>query len=386
MHAYFLGTPGRHIEELFHACGVRATLKTPEDLSSPLASSGPLPDVVVLDLRDGQSVPMSVGIFKRQHPTIGVLILAATLDPTLMLEAMRAGVSEFVTEPLTAAVLQAALDRVVAKGAMSDPGRVFAFVGGKGGVGTTTLAVNVAAALAAPQSSTLLIDLHLAYGDAAVFLGTEPRFSVVDALENVDRLDEAFLRSVVGKTKFGVDVLASADRTMMGHLESRAVRALIDCAMRHYQYVVVDVPRSGAAILDALDAASQVVVVANQELATVRSAARMATALRQRYGRERVPVVVSRFDQVAEIGRKDIERVIGGPIADVFPSNYRHAIEALNHGRPLVLDNQNKLAAAYTAFARGLIGDVRRTAPERDRTPGLLARLSLRSQSPRTAS
>jgi pilus assembly protein CpaE len=234
--------------------------------------------------------------------------------------------------------------------------------------------------------STLLIDLHLVYGDAAVFLGTEPRFSVADALENIDRLDEAFLHSVVGRTKFGIDVLASSDRAMMGHLESRSVRTLIECAAQHYQNVVLDLPRSGTAILDALDSAAQIVVVANQELATVRSAARMATTLRQRYGRERVPVVVSRFDPVAEIGRKDIERVIGSPVAEVFPSNYRHAIEALNHGRPLVLDKQNKLAAAYTTFARGLVGDVRRAASARERAPGLLGRLTLRSQSPRTAS
>jgi pilus assembly protein CpaE len=383
MNAYFVGSSDRHISELFQACGVHTIPRTADELNVPASS---LPDVVVLDLREGQCVPASVAHFKRQHPTVGLLILASTLDPALMLEAMRAGVNEFVTEPLTPAILKSAIDRVVVKQSLAEPGQVFAFVGGKGGVGTTTLAVNVATALATSGVSTLVIDMHVAYGDAAVFLGTEPRFSVVDALENIDRLDEAFLRSVVGRTKFGLDVLASSDREMLGHLEARAVRTLIDCVARHYQYVVLDVPRSGAAILDALDAVSKVVVVANQELATVRSAARMSGALRQRYGRERVAVVVSRFDQQAEIGRKDIERVIGGPIAEVFPSNYRQAIEALNHGRPLVRDNHNKLAGAYTAFARGLAGDGRRAAPAGDRTPGLLGRLSLRSQSPRTAS
>ena len=116
------------------------------------------------------------------------------------------------------ASLKAAIDRVVARrGRCHDPGQVFAFVGGKGGVGTTTLAVNVAAVLADRRaSSTLLIDLHVAYGDAALFLGVEPRFSVADALENVHRLDEAFLRSLVGRTKIGLDVLASSDRAMVG--------------------------------------------------------------------------------------------------------------------------------------------------------------------------
>ena len=77
------------------------------------------------------------------------------------------------------------------------------FVGAKGGVGTTTVAVNVATALAklAGTERTLLIDLHVANGDAAVFLGAEPRFSIVDALENTHRLDEAFFRGLIVRTQ-----------------------------------------------------------------------------------------------------------------------------------------------------------------------------------------
>ncbi len=102
----------------------------------------------------------------------------------------------------------------------------------------------------------------------------------------------------------------------------------------------------------------------------------MATALRQRYGKGRVAVVVSRFDQKAEIGRADVERVTGGPIAEVFPSDYRLSLDALNRGRPLVLDNQSKLANSYATFARALV-----SAPcvqvGRGRPTGLLSRLSI---------
>jgi pilus assembly protein CpaE len=255
---------------------------------------------------------------------------------------------------------------------------VFAFVGGKGGIGTTTLAVNVATSLAQKrQPSVLLVDLHVAYGDAALFLGVEPRFSVADAIENLERIDEAFLRSLVAHTKLGLDVLASSDRALLGHVEARAIRTLIDCASRHYRHVVLDVPRSDSAILDSLELVNPIVVVANQELSTVRSAARMAAALRQRYGKGRVTVVVSRYDEEAEIGRKDIELVMGGPIAEIFPSNYRLAIDALNRGRPLVLDNHNKLAHSYARFARALTGQSAGTAPERPAS--LFGRLSGRA-------
>jgi pilus assembly protein CpaE len=348
-----------------------------EGLTALANPSAPQPDVIVLDLRNGTPLPPAVALIRRQHPTTGVVVVASHLDPMLMLEAMRAGVSEFVTETATPQDLRLALDRVVAKRPQPDPGQLFAFVGGKGGIGTTTLAVNVAAALANGPSSVLLVDLHVAYGDVALFLGVEPRFSVADALENADRVDEAFLRSLVARTKAGVDVLASPDRAVVGHIDARAVRRLIDCAARHYPVVILDVPRSDAMMLDSLDQATRIVVVANQELATVRSAGRMAGALRQRYGKNRVAAVVSRFDQDAEIGRSDVERVMGGPVADVFPSNYRLALEALNRGRPLVLDNHSKLAGAYATFARALASrtPAESGAPER---PGLLGRLSLR--------
>ncbi len=104
-------------------------------------------------------------------------------------------------------------------------GQIFAFVGAKGGVGTTTIAVNVATALAQSleDERTLLMDFHLSYGDAAVFLGAEPRFSVADAMENTHRLDEAFFESLVVQSKStGVHLLASAERAV-GTVDMRRI-------------------------------------------------------------------------------------------------------------------------------------------------------------------
>jgi len=162
---------------------------------------------------------------------------------------------------------------------------------------------------------------------------------------------------------------------MMGPVDVRAVRTLIECAARHYPCVVLDVPHADPSMLDALELATTIVVVANQELSAVRGASRMAAALRQRYGRDRVAIVVSRYDTVAEIGRKEIERVMGSPIAQVFPSDYRLALGALNVGRPLVLDNHNKLAASFATFARGLTSNASsEPAAETGRSNGLFGR------------
>src|SRR4029453_9888077 len=103
------------------------------------------------------------------------------------------------------------------------------------------------------------------------------------------------------------------------------------------RFTVLDVPRSDSVALDSLDSATLIVLVVNQELATVRTAARMASTLRQRYGQSRLRLVISRTDRRAEIGPDDVERTVGVEIAHSFPSDYRVALQAMNRGRPTVL-------------------------------------------------
>ena len=131
-------------------------------------------------------------------------------------------------------------------------------------------------------------------------------------------------------------------------------------AAAHYRYTFLDVPRSEAAALDALEGVASILIVANQELATVRNAGRIAATLRQRYGKERVKIVISRFDKQAEIGTEDVERVVGSPVKYTIPSDYRPALNALNKGRPIALDKDNKLTPAFQAMAFDLAGIRRR--------------------------
>jgi Flp pilus assembly CpaE family ATPase len=92
---------------------------------------------------------------------------------------------------------------------------------------------------------------------------------------------------------------------------------------------VIDVPRGDHSVLDSLDLVTSLVVVANQELATVRNAGRMAAALRARYPKAKVATVINRTDRRSEIGHRDIERVVGSTITHQFPSDYRRALGAM---------------------------------------------------------
>lgn len=353
-----VGSKDRQLEGLLQAPGANVSSMPLHELGQLANSKGHSPDVLVLDLREQNVIPPALPVFKRQHPSTGVVIVSSRLDPPLMLEAMRAGVNEWVADPVVESELKAAIERVANQRLASLPiGQTFAFLGAKGGVGTTTIAVNVATALMKVTSArTLLVDLHLAHGDAALFLGAEPRFSIVDAIENRHRLDAAFFRGLLARTKAGPDLLASSDRPNVGPVDVVGIGAVLDFAARQYQYLVLDVPRSDSIVLDALEMVSGFTIVANQELATVRSASRVAAALRQRYGAGRVSIVVSRYDKTSEIGQDDVARAVGGSVRHLFPSDYRLAVQALNLGQPLVLGNHSRLAGSYVEFARGLTG------------------------------
>jgi pilus assembly protein CpaE len=362
-----IGERDRALEDRLRGAGMRPTTIPSSELATLIHPSSPIPDIVVLDLRSEAQIPHSLPLLKRQHPETAVVIIAATLDPALMLDAMRAGVTECVTD-VQRGDLEAAIVRLMAQRAGPD----IVFVGAKGGVGTTTAAVNIASALS-KAGSTLFIDLHFAGGDAALYLGAEPRFSVIDALENTHRLDAAYFRSLVVRTKAGPDILASADRALTGPVDPLRVKTLVDFAGRHYRYTLLDIPRSEAAVLDSLEDCSTIAVVTNQELPTVRGTARLVTMLRRRYGKDKVEVILSRSDRRAELSIDDLEKAINGSIKSIFPSDYRLAVEALNRGRPLVMDGNTPLAAAYQSYARELAG---LTDDRAERGTGLFGRLT----------
>ena len=364
-----------HLVEILRGSGLQAARINADDLAG-YSKATDAPQVIVADVRGRDHLPATLAAVRRQHPGIGVVLVVSSLDPRLMLEGMRAGVNECVAEPVSAKTLDEAVRRVLINAAPEPAGQAFAFIGAKGGVGTSTLAVNTAAALGrVSRGSVLLIDLHLGHGDDAVFLGVEPRFSVLDALENIHKVDESFFSGLVEKTESGVHLLAAPSRPKTAAVEPRRARALLETATQHYRVTVLDVPRSDMTMLDSLDRATTIVVVTSQEIASLRNAARMAETLRQRYGPARVKVVINRFHREAVIAHEDVERVIGGNVKHLIPSDYRVAVDALNAGRPVVLDKDSRLAKAFAAFAKDIAGVVKERV---ERPSGVFGRLAWR--------
>lgn len=350
-----IGNSEGDLQGLVAACGMRPVVVQAEQLSSPTSRVAVAPEALLVDVRTDRSILSQVSAIKRRYPSMGIAIVARALDPDLMLESMRAGVSEAIPEPVTSAAIQAAIGRVIVHQSVPVQSRVYAVIGAKGGVGATTIAVNLAAALARVLDDALLVDLNFAAGDAGVFLGVEPRFTVAEALENTHRLDEAFLRSLVVRSRAGLDLLGSSPRIAPGTVEGVRLRMLLEFVTRYYHAVVLDVPRMDSSLFASLDSATGIFVVINHELPTLRSAHRLVTSLRQRYG-DRVGVVVNRSDKNAEISLEDIEKTVGLKIGHVFPNDYRQAVGAINKGQPLAESTQGRLPESFHAFARQLTG------------------------------
>jgi pilus assembly protein CpaE len=332
--------------------------------------------VVIVDNRENHRRPAAVAVFCRQHQTARLAVVVRALEPVFLRDAMRAGVTECIPEPISSQVLDEALRRMLADGPADSSGQLIAFVGAKGGVGTTTLAVNTAAALAKnSKEDVLLIDLNIGLGDTSLLLGVEPRFSVADALENVHKVDASFFEGIVEKAASGVHLLGSGADNLRTFVDEARLRTLLEAVTRAYPVTVLDVSRSDAGLLNALDLATKLAVVTTHDLASLRQGGRLVDRLRQRYGGTRVSVILNRTDRSSTIADADVERAVGGHVEHRLPSDYRTATEALNAGRPFVLESQKGLASACRTLALDLAGVVKE---RKERPPSVLTRFVLR--------
>ena len=330
-----------------------------------LARDGSAPDIVVVDVcGDSSSAMSNIERIRGAAPQAGIFAIAHTADPDLILQSMRAGANEFFTWPppeetFHSAVRRLAARRENAQGAARPPATTMVFFGSKGGAGTTTLAVNCAVEVARlSKRSTLIIDLKPGLGEVALFLGIRPRFSVLDAVDNLHRLDREFLKELVVKHKSGLDILAGSDNfDRPGAQDAGAFEELFRMLTRHYDYILIDAgSQINSCTVAALYAADQMFLVANPDVPSVRNAQRLLDRVRQLGAcGERVRVLLNRAAEPFPIPPKQIESALGHPIHQMFPSDYRTVSTAMNSGVPLSLAGNSDVATQFDAFMRRLV-------------------------------
>ena len=330
-------------------------------------------DVAVVDLRGRTSTALvAVERLRASSSTLAIFAIARAADPELILQAMRAGANEFFTWSSTGGdgsgegVMQEgfheALRRTAARrqAGNKQPSAMLAFLGAKGGAGTTTVAVNCAVELARlSKRSTIVVDLKPSLGEVALFLGVRARFTVLDALENLSRLDSEFLRELVVRHKSGLDILAGSEEfDRPNGQDAGAIEELMRVLGRIYDFVIVDVGSLSACTLSTLYGADSVFLVVNPDVPSIRNAQRLVHRVNQvGAGSDRVRILLNRVSEQHVIAPKQIETALGHAIDHSFSSDYGTVSSALNAGVPLTLSNHSALAAQFGRFTRQILGD-----------------------------
>jgi pilus assembly protein CpaE len=346
------------------------------------------PDLILVDARGDSSAAMAnIERMRAAAPGAGIFAVALAAEPELILESMRAGANEFLTWPLTDEAFHGAIRRTAARRETAMGSRSSAvtlvFFGVKGGAGTTTAAVNCGVELARlSKRSAVIIDLKPGLGEVALFLGVRPRYSVLDAIDNLHRLDREFLRELVVKHKSGLEILAGSDQfDRPGASESSAMEELFRMLARQYEYVIVDAgSQINSMTVAALYTADTIFLVANPDVPSIRNGQRILERVRQLgASAERVRVLLNRAAEPFPIPPKQIEAALGHPIHHTFPSDYKTVSTALNSGVPLALAGNSDIATQFDRFTRTLLdlsAQPAQTEPPKGRVPGGLQRLA----------
>ena len=351
----------RQVGRLLRSGGVPVALL--ED-NRPAGEQSP-PDLVIVDIRRDAAAGMAaIERLRATHPTTAIFAVAQTNDPELILQAMRAGANEFFMWPVPEDSFQGAVRRTAsrrdsAQAQARPPSVTMVFFGAKGGAGTTTVAVNCAVELARlTKRQTLIVDLKAGFGEVSLFLGVRPRYTVLDALESLHRLDKDFLRELCARHKSGLEILAGSEQfERPGAQDAGAVEELFRVVGKTHDYVVVDAGNQiNSCSIAALYAADTIFVVATPDVPSVRNAQRLVDRVRQLgVGGERIRILLNRASDQHMIGQKQIETALGYGIHHTFTSDYRTVSTALNSGVPLALANQSEIASQFDAFTRQII-------------------------------
>ncbi len=322
------------------------------------------------------------------RPHIGVVLLRPHVDISVMTEALRAGVREVVdaNDPGNIRVACArSMDlsrqlRGPSGIALADSdddeidaaGRVITVFAAKGGCGKTTMATNLAVALAETGRRVCIIDLDLAFGDVAIMLQLTPERTIADAIPVADRIDRTGLRLMLTPFREGVDaLLAPVQPAVAEEIDRSLIAEVIRLARSIFDDVIVDTPpQFNDGVLTALDASHLYVLVTTPELPALKSlrvTLDMFDVLD--YRRENRIVVLNRADSKVGLSSADLDRVIRAPIAAFVPSS-RDVPLSINRGTPLMVENpshpvsvairdlvKNRLAATEASVpAKGLRG------------------------------
>jgi pilus assembly protein CpaE len=319
-------------------------------------------DVFIIDLDGDQRAALELVEEIAANSALTVMVFSMNNDPNLLMSCMRAGAREFLSQPVALGQLNDALSRASARRPMARPsnkpgGKVLVFLGGKGGSGVTTVACNFAVSMVQEcQQSTVLIDLDLPLGDAALNLGIAPQFSTVDALQNYTRLDQNFFAKLLTKHSSGLFVLAAPGKFPQVEVSNEAMERLVSVARASYDFVIVDAGSrfdlSGTTLVDQADT---VYLVMQAGIPELRNSHRVISEY-FKTGNSNLEIVLNRFmPRSGGVDEEHISKALTRPVQWKIPSDYVTVRRMQNEATPLALED-SMIARSIQDMARTACG------------------------------
>ena len=328
--------------------------------------SDDVPDVVFLDLSSGMGSEFAFAQqLSRVRPAVNIIVCSTKneTNPEFLLQAMRSGIRDFLQKPYNCVEIAGLMRRLSGEcGAQpvksAGAGRLMAVLGTKGGVGSSTVAVNLAVQLARiSNKKTLLLDFSRPLGDVAALLNLKAKFQVRDAVENVKRLDATLFGGLLTAHKSGLQVLCGATRLedwQNGSLP--VIERIVEVAQQSFDFVVMDLGAFYSAEWERILQAAEVLLVSEADLPGLAKLDKHLRALSNlRVASNQVRLVINRWHRSDEEALAQIENSMKMAVFARLPNSFKQVTEATVRGIPVAKDG-DPLTEGFAKIAGRLAG------------------------------
>ena len=324
--------------------------------------------VAVIDFDEDPEHALMAAEFLRQSffHKIAIVGLCSHAAPDLLLRAMRAGCNEFLGKPFDQGQFADTLNSLDQRWSTTialpeNSGKILAFFGAKGGVGTTTLAVHLAICLVRVfKKRVLLIDNHAQLGHVCLYLGLDGNHHQFnEVIRNVGRLDQELLRGFIVTHSSGLQVLSSPDvYGGVRNIDADAVQRTLEFLCTQYDFVLLDCDASFEDInLAIIDISNQVYLVATPEIGAIRDLSRYVDGLIQNeHATDKLQVVINRYSSREAVSIEQIEKAVRLPIVFRIANHYSELVQAINVGEPLPSQSKSDFSSQVMNWATRLAG------------------------------
>jgi len=323
-------------------------------ITDPLEAADERPDILVLLVVDNQLSELETLSRKGPADRVPLVVIGDALEPATMRLAMQAGARDFLSADTDENQLAETLRLLAAENeqqSIRTDCRVVSVINASGGDGASTIAVNLAVALAKEQTDPVAaIDLDLQYSSLRSSFDTQPGRSLTEALDRIEELDSTALSGYYVETSTGLDLACAALESEVHNRDALDVpfSKFLNMSTSKYGWIVIDVPNQIDALsATTLESSEHIVLVMQQNLKSIHQATAFLELIRQQLAIpvERVSLVVNRFHKSATLELADIKRVVKADPIYTVPNEFELVSKSNELGRPLYTENTTSRTA-----------------------------------------